>query len=217
MAAARLIDCPSAVVEKRPGSEEDRGTYIVLGLSHDPPGTPPNSTSGSRAGGGRPATGYSERSAKNSPAGCRKSTEPAPDLSPPTGSRRAGSTSKTRPLWQGLGGWGGGATSSSSRATGRGFGSGRYGLTWTARMWNRRRETTPPAPAARTPAPAPARWTPSPPGDLAGRGAWHGWTPTGTPGGNGSTLPGLRTRLPRRRQRVDNPAGKILREPPRRA
>ncbi|SCL75647.1 putative iron-sulfur cluster-binding protein [Methanoculleus chikugoensis] len=36
VAAARLIDCPSAVAEKRPGSEEDRGTYIVLGLSHDP-------------------------------------------------------------------------------------------------------------------------------------------------------------------------------------
>lgn len=34
--AARLIDCPSAVAEKRPGSQTDRGTYIVLGLSHDP-------------------------------------------------------------------------------------------------------------------------------------------------------------------------------------
>ncbi|WP_214020249.1 hypothetical protein [Methanoculleus sp.] len=32
--AARLIDCPSAVAEKRPGSQ-DRGTYIALGLSHD--------------------------------------------------------------------------------------------------------------------------------------------------------------------------------------
>ncbi|MDN7012882.1 hypothetical protein FGW20_07470 [Methanoculleus sp. FWC-SCC3] len=35
VAAKRLVDCPSAVAEKRPGSQ-DRGTYIVLGLSHDP-------------------------------------------------------------------------------------------------------------------------------------------------------------------------------------
>ncbi len=33
--AKRLVDCPSAIAEKRPGSQ-DRGTYIVLGLSHDP-------------------------------------------------------------------------------------------------------------------------------------------------------------------------------------
>lgn len=33
--AKRLVDCPSAVAEKRPGSQ-DRGTYIVLDLSHDP-------------------------------------------------------------------------------------------------------------------------------------------------------------------------------------
>ncbi|MCT8337196.1 hypothetical protein FKB36_06735 [Methanoculleus sp. Afa-1] len=36
VAAKELINCPSAVAEKRPGSEEDRGTYIVLGLHHDP-------------------------------------------------------------------------------------------------------------------------------------------------------------------------------------
>lgn len=33
--AKRLVDCPSAIAEKRPGSH-DRGTYIVLDLSHDP-------------------------------------------------------------------------------------------------------------------------------------------------------------------------------------
>ena len=36
VAAKELINCPSTVAEKRPGSEEDRGTYIVLGLHHDP-------------------------------------------------------------------------------------------------------------------------------------------------------------------------------------
>ncbi|MDD2472851.1 MULTISPECIES: hypothetical protein [unclassified Methanoculleus] len=34
--AARLIDCPSAVADGRQGSRADRGTYIVLGLYHDP-------------------------------------------------------------------------------------------------------------------------------------------------------------------------------------
>ncbi|KLK87842.1 hypothetical protein SZ63_09560 [Methanoculleus sediminis] len=36
VAAKRLVDCPSAVAEKHPGSQENRGTCIVLGLSHDP-------------------------------------------------------------------------------------------------------------------------------------------------------------------------------------
>ena len=34
--AARLVDCPSAVAEGVCGSPADRGTYIVLGLSHGP-------------------------------------------------------------------------------------------------------------------------------------------------------------------------------------
>lgn len=34
--AARLIDCPSAVADGARGSQADRGTYIVLGLYHDP-------------------------------------------------------------------------------------------------------------------------------------------------------------------------------------
>ncbi|WP_332449823.1 hypothetical protein [Methanoculleus sp.] len=34
--AARLVDCPSAVADGARGSEADRGTYIVLGLYHDP-------------------------------------------------------------------------------------------------------------------------------------------------------------------------------------
>jgi len=34
--AARLVDCPSAVADGSRGSEADRGTYIVLGLYHDP-------------------------------------------------------------------------------------------------------------------------------------------------------------------------------------
>jgi epoxyqueuosine reductase len=34
--AAKLIDCPSAVADGHRGSQTDRGTYIVLGLSHDP-------------------------------------------------------------------------------------------------------------------------------------------------------------------------------------
>ncbi|MCK8517673.1 hypothetical protein [Methanoculleus sp. 7T] len=34
--AARLIDCPSAVADGHQGSQADRGTYIVLGLYHDP-------------------------------------------------------------------------------------------------------------------------------------------------------------------------------------
>ena len=34
--AAKLIDCPSAVADGHRGSRTDRGTYIVLGLSHDP-------------------------------------------------------------------------------------------------------------------------------------------------------------------------------------
>ncbi|MCM2465966.1 hypothetical protein [Methanoculleus oceani] len=33
--AARLIGCPSAVADGHRGSRTDRGTYIVLGLSHD--------------------------------------------------------------------------------------------------------------------------------------------------------------------------------------
>lgn len=36
VAAARLIGCPSATAEGEKGSKEDRGTYIVLGLHHDP-------------------------------------------------------------------------------------------------------------------------------------------------------------------------------------
>ena len=34
--AAKLIDCPSAVADGYRGSRTDRGTYIVLGLYHDP-------------------------------------------------------------------------------------------------------------------------------------------------------------------------------------
>lgn len=34
--AKRLIDCPSAVADGYRGSQRDRGTYIVLGLYHDP-------------------------------------------------------------------------------------------------------------------------------------------------------------------------------------
>ncbi len=34
--AKMLIDCPSAVADGHRGSRTDRGTYIVLGLSHDP-------------------------------------------------------------------------------------------------------------------------------------------------------------------------------------
>jgi epoxyqueuosine reductase len=34
--AARLIDCPSAVAAGERGFETDRGTYIILGLYHDP-------------------------------------------------------------------------------------------------------------------------------------------------------------------------------------
>ncbi len=34
--AKRLIDCPSAVADGYQGSQIDRGTYIILGLSHDP-------------------------------------------------------------------------------------------------------------------------------------------------------------------------------------
>ena len=34
--AGRLVDCPSAVAEGACGSPADRGTYIVLGLSHGP-------------------------------------------------------------------------------------------------------------------------------------------------------------------------------------
>ncbi|MBT0731985.1 hypothetical protein KH990_01135 [Methanoculleus bourgensis] len=34
--AARLTDCPSAVADGYQGSTTDRGTYIVLGLYHDP-------------------------------------------------------------------------------------------------------------------------------------------------------------------------------------
>ena len=36
VAAARLVDCPSAVADWHRGSQADRGTYIVLGLYHDP-------------------------------------------------------------------------------------------------------------------------------------------------------------------------------------
>jgi len=34
--AARLMNCPSAVADGHQGSMTDRGTYIVLGLYHDP-------------------------------------------------------------------------------------------------------------------------------------------------------------------------------------
>ncbi len=34
--AARLIDCPSAIADGHRGSAADRGTYIILGLYHDP-------------------------------------------------------------------------------------------------------------------------------------------------------------------------------------
>ena len=34
--AARLIDCPSAVADGARGSQTDRGTYLILGLYHDP-------------------------------------------------------------------------------------------------------------------------------------------------------------------------------------
>ncbi len=36
VAAANLVDCPSAVADGYRGSQADRGTYIVLGLYHDP-------------------------------------------------------------------------------------------------------------------------------------------------------------------------------------
>lgn len=36
VAAASLISCPSAVAEGVRGSQEERGTYIVIGLHHDP-------------------------------------------------------------------------------------------------------------------------------------------------------------------------------------
>ncbi|MBR1369217.1 hypothetical protein RJ53_06790 [Methanocalculus chunghsingensis] len=34
--AARLINCPSAIADGHQGSDRDRGTYIILGLFHDP-------------------------------------------------------------------------------------------------------------------------------------------------------------------------------------
>ncbi|HOB18045.1 MAG TPA: hypothetical protein PKK74_05050 [Candidatus Methanoculleus thermohydrogenotrophicum] len=34
--ATRLINCPSAVADGYQGSQRDRGTYIILGLHHDP-------------------------------------------------------------------------------------------------------------------------------------------------------------------------------------
>ncbi len=34
--AAKLINCPSAVADGHQGSRRDRGTYIILGLFHDP-------------------------------------------------------------------------------------------------------------------------------------------------------------------------------------
>ncbi|MCC7564793.1 MAG: hypothetical protein KO206_00735 [Methanomicrobiaceae archaeon] len=34
--AARLINCPSAAADGYQGFQTDRGTYIILGLSHDP-------------------------------------------------------------------------------------------------------------------------------------------------------------------------------------
>lgn len=36
VAAARLVDCPSAVADGHRGSKADQGTYIVIGLYHDP-------------------------------------------------------------------------------------------------------------------------------------------------------------------------------------
>ncbi|MDV2482732.1 hypothetical protein F8E02_12140 [Methanoculleus sp. Wushi-C6] len=36
VAAAGLVDCPSAIADGHRGSQADRGTYIVLGLHHDP-------------------------------------------------------------------------------------------------------------------------------------------------------------------------------------
>ncbi len=36
VAAARLVGCPSAVADGYRGSQADRGTYIVIGLYHDP-------------------------------------------------------------------------------------------------------------------------------------------------------------------------------------
>lgn len=36
VAAAKLVDCPSAVADGHRGAQADRGTYIVIGLYHDP-------------------------------------------------------------------------------------------------------------------------------------------------------------------------------------
>ncbi len=84
----------------------------------------PNSTSGKR-GEERPETGSSGESGENSAVGSRSNT--ASGLgSCPTRSGPAASTSRMRHAWRASGAWGR-TTSSSSRATDRGSGSGRYG------------------------------------------------------------------------------------------
>lgn len=164
--AKRLVDCPSTIAEKRPGSQ-DRGTYIVLGLSHDPEHPELDLWEPGR---GTPGDRILARIGKDLARWLQEEYGVRARLIPYR-LEDGGIYLKDAACMGGSGGWDI-TTSSSSPATGRGSGSWRYGQTWTAPKNHHRREKTP-APAARSTAPAPARWTPSPPERTAGNSAWR--------------------------------------------
>jgi hypothetical protein len=166
--AARLIGCPSAVADGYRGPQADRGTYIVLGLYHDP--STPNSISGNRAGElRRPDPREDRQGTRHLAAGGVWNPRPAHSL-PDRGRRH---------LPEGRGVHGGHREDGEKQPrhcprlrteSPVPCGVGGPGMSRPGPL----RRANPPARGARATASAPARWLLFAPGRTAGTVAWRG-------------------------------------------